>query len=159
MHEAMSKKQSPTYRQAKIRALLNEELLSDQNKIVELLREKYDIDTNQGVVSRDLRKLGIVKKPIRGITAYEGPADNVQTEILKLALVDISHNETTIVIKTHPGLADFVGDCLDQHTDLEIIGCLSGENVVFVAPKSVKNIKQICQSICQKLQFKKLKDS
>lgn len=155
----MNEKQFPADRQTKIKELIQKEVLSDQQKIVELLYERYRIETNQAVVSRDLRKLGVIKKPLKdGTLAYELPSIDVQTEILKLALVDITHNGVTIVIKTHPALADFVGDCLDSHPDLEIMGCLSGENVVFVAPSSVKDIDRICKNICHKFQFKKIKD-
>jgi len=73
-----------------------------------------------------------------------------------LAVVNVDHNENLIVIKTHPGLAAFVGDCIDQHKDLEILGCLAGENVVFVAPKFIKKIEATCQALCQKIQFKKM---
>lgn len=151
----MKEQYDSVFRQEKVRELLKNELISDQRMLVELLKKNYGIDTNQTVISRDLRKLGVVKKMIKGVMAYEIPAVDIRIEILKLALVDIVHNDAIIVIKTHPGLADFVGDYLDSHSDLEIIGCIAGENVVFVAPSSVKEMKRIYQSICQKLQFKK----
>lgn len=145
-------------RQEKIKELLKQELISDQKRIVILLKQMYNIETNQTVVSRDLHKLGVIKKLRDGKLIYEIPASDVKTEILRLALVSITHNESMIVIKTQPALADFVGDCLDAFTDLDILGCLAGENVVFVVPKSVKNIAQICQDICQKLNFIKGSD-
>lgn len=129
--------------------------VSDQNHLVELLAKHAKIETNQAVVSRDLQKLGVIKKMVKGSSVYELPERDVTTEILQLALVDISHNETTIVIKTHPALADFVGDCVDQYTDLDILGCLSGENVVFVTPKSIKTIHETCLTLIEKFQFKK----
>lgn len=151
-------KESTEYRQAKIKELLASELITDQNRLVELLKAE-GIETNQAVISRDFRKLGVIKKPRNDLMVYEVPDIDVQIEILKLGLVDVIHNETTIVIKTQPGLAAFVGDCLDQHPELDIIGCLAGENVVFVAPKSVKNIEKVCEAICKKFQFKKVKRS
>lgn len=149
---AMKKKHS---RQKAIKELLTKEMISDQNKMVELLKEFYDIDTNQAAVSRDLRKLGVVKKVVNDLLVYDLPTVDIQTEILKLAIIDIVYNEVMIVIKTHPGLADFVGDCLDQFTDLDIIGCLAGENVVFATPKSIKNIAKTAQIIAKKVHFKK----
>ena len=144
----------PKIRQEAVKDLLSKELISDQNRLVELLKIRYKIDTNQAVVSRDLRKLGVVKKQVAGVMVYEMPTVDVVTEILKLAIAAIEHNETTIVIKTHAGLAAFVGDCLDQYTDLDIIGCVSGENVVIVVPRSIKNVKKICKSVCEKVQFR-----
>ncbi len=142
-------------RQKAIRELVKKMTISDQNQLVALLKEHYAIEANQAVISRDLRKLGVVKKMINGVLTYELPDVDVSTEILRLALIDILHNETTIVIKTYPGLADFVGDCVDQHQDLDVLGCLAGENVVFVTPKSIKNIHKVYEKLCEKFHFKK----
>ena len=144
-------------RLAAIKELVKKRAISDQKEMVELLKE-YGIEANQAVISRDLRRLGVIKKVIKGKSCYEIPNLDVTTEILRLALVDIVHNESIIVIKTHPGLADFVGDCVDEHEDLDVLGCLSGENVVFVTPKSVKSIHQTYEKICEKFHFKVLHD-
>lgn len=149
----------PIDRQKAIKELVNKFAVADQKELIDLLFTHYDIETNQAVVSRDLRKLSVVKKLVKGSLVYEMPDVDVTTEILRLALVDISHNESMIVIKTHPALADFVGDCLDQHTDLDILGCISGENTVFVTPKSIKNIHKTCEALCEKFHFKRKKDS
>ena len=142
-------------RQSAIQEILNSESISDQGRLVELLRTRYKIETNQAVVSRDLHKLGVIKKQVQGQLVYELPAGDILSEILKLAIVDISHNEATIVITTQPALADFVGDSIDQLEGVDILGCISGENTVFVAPKSVKTIEKTCAQLCKKLGFKK----
>lgn len=145
-----------TSRQQALIELIRTEPLSDQKQIVQRLKERYGIETNQTVVSRDLRKLGVVKKQIKGDLLYELPQVDVNAEILRLALIDITHNEAMIVIKTHTALADFVGDCLDALGDeLQILGCLAGENVVFVAPSSIQAIETTYKAICEKLHFKK----
>lgn len=153
----MNKKDAAS-RQKAISALVKKRAISDQNQLVMLLKEEYGIEANQAVISRDLRKLGVVKKSVNAVLCYEMPNVDVSAEILRLALVDINHNESMIVIKTHPALADFVGDSVDQYDDLDVLGCLSGENVVFVTPKSIKNIHKTYEKICEKFQFKK-KDS
>lgn len=150
----MKENQNSFSRQKAIKELITEQLISDQNQIVDLLREKYGIDTNQTVVSRDLRKLGIIKKMVDGMMVYEVSEMDVQTEIFRLAFVDISHNEGMIVIKTHPGLAAFVGDHLDRCDDLNILGCLAGENVVFVVPKTVSNLSSTLDAIYKKFHIK-----
>ncbi len=151
----MSEDFSAKKRQDAIVDLLQKMAISDQNQLVELLQKHHKITSNQVTVSRDLRKLGVVKQCINDNLIYSLPQTDVKTEILKLALVDISYNETLIVIKTYPGLAAFVGDYIDQNQDLEVLGCLAGENTVFVTPKSVKEIKQAYQALCQTLKFQK----
>ena len=142
-------------RQEAIKELLRKEQISDQKKLVKLLRDAYGIKTNQAVISRDLRKLGVIKKQVNDNLVYEIPASDTTTEILKLAIVNIEYNEAIIVIKTHPGLAAFVGDCLDRHPELDILGSLAGENVVFVTPRNLKKIEAVYQVICHKLHFRK----
>lgn len=141
-------------RQDAIKELILHHHVSDQMQLVQLLKEKYGIQTNQAVVSRDLHKLNIVKKLRKGQLTYEIASLDVKQEILKLAVLDIVHNESMILIKTYPGIADFVGDFLDQCTDLDILGCLSGENTIFVTPKSTKTIHQSYQNLCKRLYFK-----
>lgn len=137
-----------------IKDLLSKELVSDQLTLVNLLAERYEIYTNQSIVSRDLRRLGVIKKERKGELFYELPTLDVNVQILKLAIINISYNEAIIVIHTQPGLAAFVGDYIDQNTDLEILGCVAGENTVFVTPKSIQDIKKVYHLICQKTQFK-----
>lgn len=141
-------------RQEAIKKLILHANVSDQKQLVQLLKEKHGIQTNQAVVSRDLHKLNIVKKIRNGQLAYEIASIDVKQEILKLAVLDVVHNESMILIKTYPGIADFVGDFLDQCNDLDILGCLSGENTIFVTPKSTKTIKQTYTSLCKRLYFK-----
>ena len=153
----MAGKQGAGERQKAIKDLVKRRAISDQQQLVELLYEHHEIETNQAVVSRDIRKLGIIKKMVKDALCYEMPNIDVSAEILKLALIDITHNESLIVIKTHPGLAPFVGDCVDECQEFEILGCLAGENIVFVTPRSVKNIHKIYEKICEKFHFKKFR--
>jgi transcriptional regulator of arginine metabolism len=145
---------SQEHRQEKIKELIENFTLSDQKEIVELLHSKFQIRSNQAVISRDLRKLGVIKKQVGKQLVYQLPSFDVQTEILKLGIVGMSHNESMIVIKTRPGLAAVLGDFIDDHLDDEILGCIAGENTVFVSPKSVLNIEELFITISKKLHFK-----
>jgi transcriptional regulator of arginine metabolism len=154
----MMNKKSPSQtenRQKAIAELVKKKVIGDQKQLVLLLKQEYQIEANQAVVSRDLRKLGVVKKMINGSFLYEMPEIDVRAELLKLALIDMNYNESTIVMKTHPGLAGFVGDCVDEYDDLDVLGCLAGENVVFVAPKSTKNIHKTYEKLCDRFCFNK----
>lgn len=146
-----------TLRLEAIKKLLQEVLIPDQSTFVKLLMDRYGIKTNQSILSRDLRKLKVSKKAINNQLFYSLPETNVIGEILKLAIVDIAYNESLIVIKTHPGLAAFVGDYIDQNPDTEILGCLAGENVVFITCYSTKKIEEIYHKLCFELNFKKKK--
>src|SRR5436190_51010 len=101
--------------------------------LVDLLKSEFGVETNQSVVSKDLRKLGVIKKEINQKMIYFLQDSDITTELLRLAVINIKYNEMLIVIQTHPGLAAFVGDYIDNKCNLNILGCLAGENVVFIA--------------------------
>ena len=128
--------------------------VENQRVLVSLLKERHGISTTQAVVSRDLAYCGVVKGVINGKLVYEVPGEDVSKKILRLAITDITHNESMIVVKTLCGLADFVGDFLDAHNELSILGNISGENTIFVVPSSVGDIASTYRKICKTLYFK-----
>lgn len=143
-------------RQEAIKELIKSHPIEDQETLVELIKKKYGIDTNQSIVSRDLRQLGVSKHLVNNRMIYELKEYDASREILRLAIVEVDHNETLIVIKTLPGLADFVGDYLDMQEDLPILGNIAGENTIFVAPRAKTSISTLYKQICKVLYFKEL---
>ncbi|NGX57274.1 MAG: Arginine repressor [Chlamydiae bacterium] len=137
-----------------IKTLVKEEMIEDQATLVKLLNEKYQLKTNQVQVSRDLRRLGINKRKVGDKIVYDLPETDTILEILRLAIVEVAHNESMIVIKTIPALADFVGDYLDAQEEMGILGTLAGENTLLVTPTSVKDIKKIFKEVCKALHYK-----
>ncbi len=137
----------------KIKDLIQNHPLSDQQEIVELLERDFQVKTNQAQISRDLRKLGVIKRKSAQGDFYELPNFDVHKEILKLSVASITCNEALIVIKTRAGLASFVGDYIDEHFHDIILGSIAGENTVFVTPISTKDIAKLFEILKQKLQF------
>lgn len=142
-------------RQESIKELIKKYPIENQDMLVDLLKKEYGIETNQTAVSRDLRELGVTKYRFKEAMIYELKEIDVTKEILRLGVLDVVHNESMIVVKTLAGLAPFVGDFLDQQTEAGVLATLAGENVVFVTPNSIKNIKQVFEAVCQSVHFKK----
>lgn len=151
----MSKKNIRTRHEA-IKELIKTHPIEDQETLVELIKKKYGIETNQSIVSRDLRQLGASKHLVNNRMIYEVKEYDASREILRLAIIEVDHNETLVVIKTLPGLADFVGDYLDMQEELPILGNIAGENTLFVAPRAKTSISTLYKQICQVLYFKEL---
>lgn len=150
-----------TERQKAIKELIQTYEITDQHKLIELLKLKYGIETNQTIISRELHKLGVTKTPVENKLIYELPEEKADPakEILRLAVTKVAHNESLIVVHTLAGLADFVGDYLDAHGETtSILATLAGENVVFVAPKSIKDIVSTYDEVCKLLLIKQQKD-
>jgi len=148
------KKEVLVQRKQAIERLIQVNAISDQAELIDLLEKQYGISTNQAVISRDLRSLGIIKRPRGDLLVYELPQIDVIGEIMHYAVKSIAHNEVMIVVNTLSGTADLIGDFLDAQTDLAILGTLAGENVVFVMPCSIKNIEKLAQQIAQRVKIK-----
>lgn len=141
-----------------IKELIKKYPIEDQHELVEKLHNLYGIETTQSIVSRDLRLLGIGKRTVQGRMVYELTNQDVHRDILCNAIIDIAHNETMIVIKTMPALADFTAEFIDQQELPEVLGTMAGENTVFVIPSSIKKITEVYETLCKTLFFKIKKD-
>ncbi len=126
--------------------------ITNQSEFIDLLEKEHQITTTQAVISRDLKKLGAVLKKKGDQRIYSLLGKDTYEEMLKLAIKDIEHNETMIVIHSIAGIADFVGDMIDAK-NVDILGCISGENTIFVVPKSSKKIKETYLNLCKALYF------
>jgi transcriptional regulator of arginine metabolism len=142
-----------------IKELIKTQPIEDQQTLVQLIKDRYGIDTNQSIVSRDLRAIGVGKHKSGERMIYEVPESDASKEILRLAVVSIEHNETLIVIRTLPGLASFVGDYLDLQEKESMLATLAGENVVFVAPKSTARIQELFNQINELLYIRQSQET
>ena len=130
--------------------------LSTQEEFVEELRaQKFDV--TQSTVSRDLRRLGAIKATGPGGTVvYRLPKEQpalppVVSSGLKGLLMDISHNGSMIVIHTSPGSTSLVARHLDSVKPRGILGTIAGDDTIFVAPASVREIQATIRVITAEL--------
>jgi transcriptional regulator of arginine metabolism len=124
---------------------------STQESICSVL-EKYGFEVNQSKVSRLLRKIGAVKiVNAHGQTIYSlprEPAPPTMNTQLRDLILDVVSNETLVVIFTSPGSASMVARILDYtQITTEVLGTVAGDDTIFVAPKSVKEIKKLHEEI------------
>ncbi|MCH9631369.1 MAG: Arginine repressor [Chlamydiia bacterium] len=141
-----------TKRRTAISKLISQEKIDTQHDLITLLKNQFGIETNQAVISRDLKALNVVKKAIDGKRVFSLPARDVHEEVLKLGVQDIQKNEALIVVTVLEGLAPFVGDIIDD-LSLDILGTLAGENTIFITPKSTHIIDEVYKQICKELYF------
>lgn len=153
-------KLNPTLlRRKAIKELIKTNPIENQASLVQLLKEKYGIETNQSIVSRDLSDMSVSKQKYKDTMIYELKEVDASKEILRLGVVSVEHNENLIVVTVLPGLAAFVGDYLDAEKEqLNLLGTLAGENMIFIAPRTVKKINETFKKVCELLHFKPLED-
>jgi transcriptional regulator of arginine metabolism len=127
-------------RQHRIARFLEEQVISSQVQLVELLGTDGIVAT-QGTVSRDLEELGAVKVRIPGgQMAYAIPEharDRVAPEdhlrrVLGEFLVEADHSANLAVLRTPPGSAHVVASALDRAGVGDVIGTVAGDDTVVV---------------------------
>ena len=127
-------------RQHRIARLLEEQVISSQVQLVELLATDGLILT-QGTVSRDLEELGAVKVRIPGgQMAYAIPElakDRVAPEdhlkrVLGEFLVEAAHSANLAILRTPPGSAHVVASALDRAGLPDVVGTVAGDDTILV---------------------------
>ncbi len=150
-------KNKTKFRQNAIKKLIAKNEIESQQELISLMAQEYDIITNQSIISRDLHVLNASKRTVRKKSIYEINNFDPRQEILHLAVIEIQHNESLIVIHTLPGAATFIADYIDAQSDLSILGTIAGENIILVIPQSIKKIINTVDEIHTLLFVKKEK--
>jgi len=138
-----------------LRQLLGQGRLSTQDDLREAL-ERQSFTVTQSTISRDLRKIGVVKAiDPQGRTVYRLPDEGslaVTGGALSELVTDIVANPSLIVIHTRPGSASLIARHLDQVRPAGILGTIAGDDTIFVAPAEAKQLSSAIQAIRQSLQ-------
>ena len=129
-----------TQRQHRIARLLEQEAVSSQTQLVDLLAADGIVAT-QATVSRDLDELGAVKvRAGGGDSVYavpELPKDRVAPEdhlrrVLGDWAVEVAHSANLVVVRTPPGCAHVVASALDRAGMRGILGTVAGDDTILV---------------------------
>ena len=127
-------------RQHRIARLLEEQVISSQVQLVELLATEGLVLT-QATVSRDLEELGAVKVRIPGgQMAYAIPElakdrvapEEVLKKVLGEYLVEAAHSANLAVLRTPPGSAHVVASAIDRVGLPDVLGTVAGDDTVLV---------------------------
>lgn len=136
-----------------LRELLLEGKLSTQDELREEL-ERRDFSVTQSTISRDLKRIGAIKTTdSQGRTVYRlsddlsPPVPAPVANSLRDLVAAIKSNGNIIVLNTTPGSASLVARHLDAHRPGGIIGTIAGDDTIFVAPASVKEIRATIEAI------------
>jgi len=135
-----------TYMQQRRRSFIVQILESGdpqtQEAIVEALGE-MGIRATQATVSRDLNALGAV----RGADGYQlagasNPNPLMSSDLEKLVAlhaISVHPADSLVVIKTAPGHAQLLAVGFDRTPPGEVVGCLAGDDTIFLATTSRKS--------------------
>ena len=127
-------------RQHRIARLLEEQPISSQAQLVEMLASDGVVAT-QATVSRDLEELGAVKVRIPGGTmAYAIPehakegtvSDDHLRRVIGEFVVEVAQSGNLVVLRTPPGAAQFLASAFDKAELPDILGTIGGDDTVLV---------------------------
>ena len=144
-----------TVRQALILELLEQNLVSSQMQLPELLKNK-GVEITQGTLSRDLDELGAKKiRPDSGRAFYAvgnteetiAPTTVGTREKLRKMLDDLlvssDHSGNIAVLRTPPGAAAFLASFIDRVSMDEVVGTIAGDDTVFVLARDPLTGKEL----------------
>ncbi|MCY7294465.1 transcriptional regulator ArgR [Alteromonas sp. a30] len=134
------------------REILNNESYGSQGEIVEALKDMGFSHISQSKVSRMLSKFGAVRaRNAKGDMVYCLPPElgmPTAKSSLKQLVLDVTHNNVMIVIRTTPGAAQLIARLLDSLGRSEgVLGTIAGDDTIFIAPANIDEIEQMRQQV------------
>ena len=136
-------------RHDKIIEIINNNVVETQEQLVALLCEAgYDV--TQATISRDIRQMKLTKMVLedgRQKYVYTNADPMVMHDkyvnVLKAGYVHIDVAENLLVIKTVPGMAMALATAIDALDVPEVVGCIAGDDTIFVAIKSKDEAQEL----------------
>ncbi len=129
-------------RQEVIKSIISANNVETQEELLNLLI-KEGFNTTQATISRDIKELNLKKVTYDGgrkkySISNNSPDTDVKddasySQVLKNSIVSMEHSENIIVIKTVSGMAMAVGASVDRLKIDEIMGCIAGDDTLFLA--------------------------
>lgn len=136
---------SKLVRQNKIKRILSNRIISNQDQILKILKNE-GVNITQATLSRDFADLGVIRTFTPLGVQYTISSTDYGKEIAKLVgleILNIANNENMIVLRTLAGRAQGVAHYIDRMNKEEIMGTIGGDDTVLVIPNKLSNIEKI----------------
>lgn len=129
-------------RHAKIVEVIDGNVIETQEEIAERLKQSgYDV--TQATISRDIKELRLVKVlhsdgryKYSQMSQTDGAVSNRLLNIFSEAFISCDFAQNILVMKTLPGMAHAVGECIDNLKWNEVLGTIAGDNNIMVICRS-----------------------
>jgi len=132
--------------------LVSEEKIDCQEIILDRLK-KMGYNATQSTVSRDIKKLGIIKTfDSDGVLRYMPSRFKfIDNGIFAAAVKSADCAGHTVVIKCGAGTAQAVCTALDATDYPDIVGTIAGDDTIFVLMKSEKDAQNLVRNFRKEL--------
>ena len=132
-----------TKRQTKMLELIKKHNIETQEELSDYL-QKEGYQVTQATVSRDIRELKLTKvamsngrQKYAALTEANEDLSEKYTRVFRDAFVSMDMAQNILVIKTVSGMAMAVAAAIDAMHLHEIVGCISGDDTIMCAVRSV----------------------
>ena len=140
-------------RHNKILEIISNYNIETQEELIDKLRlANYDV--TQATVSRDIRELKLLKVMSEtGTYKYvvsgtpHADSKHIYSKAIDGSVRSVEFALNNIVVKTYPGMANAVAARIDSLHDTDILGCVAGDDTIFVVASST----EIAQNIGAKI--------
>jgi transcriptional regulator of arginine metabolism len=131
-----------SHRQAAILDIIEREAVTSQEQLRERLRTR-GVEATQATISRDVRDLGLIKRPADGAYRRSTPTTAPEGDPgvrLRTAVDDYLRRhevvEQLIVLRTDTGQAQPLAVAIDRAGVAEIVGTIAGDDTILVICRS-----------------------
>src|SRR5690348_15661407 len=129
-------------RERRIREILGRHAVETQDDLVDRLRRE-GLGVTQATVSRDIKRLGLVKVPLSGgRSQYVAPVRPSPADVLRRLqhaateyVLSVDAGEDLIVIHTLTGRANAVAAAIDEMQWPDVVGTIAGDDTILIVPR------------------------
>lgn len=142
------------YRQAAIVEIVEAEPVTSQEQLRARLQTR-GIEATQATISRDIRDLGLVKRP--GDGAYRRPGDALEApvadpdDVYRAAVREYLRRHEAVahmlVLRTDAGLAQPLAVALDRARLPEVAGTIAGDDTILVVCRTPEQAAALAQRL------------
>ena len=127
------------------------------NKILEII-ENNNIETQEELIAK-LKLAGFdvtqatVSRDIMGTYKYVVPKNNsgesqhVYSRALANSIKSVDYSLNNIVIRTYPGMANAVAVGVEALHELDILGCVAGDDCIIIVTRNTESAEVIAHKI------------
>lgn len=140
-------------RQGKIKEIIRQFDVGTQEELAERLKDA-GFSVTQATVSRDIREMKLSKMPTEdGGQKYifweqgGSPVENKYVRVLQEAYASAETAQNIVVVKTVSGMAMAVAAALDALGLPEVVGCIAGDDTIFVAVHNLEETRELEEKI------------
>ncbi len=128
-----------------VKEIIENNTISKQTDITDLLEKEYNISVTQSNISRILKQI----KAIKVVDANNNVKYEIQQKLdekcdwVKKLIKKIEDNGNLISISSYPGSANIIGQVLDEREIENLMSTLCGDCTTLIIPKDPSKIKEL----------------